>query len=258
MTLSTLCFGRVRDEIGDPLNRRCVSQRNKKKIMTRFKISTADKTPLRRNQSIYAALLLGTGMFFSAMTGGTLASDQINDMMSDGNAGAASTATTASGEAAAGVDASAGSAEDPTVRPDKWVTSKDAMGHLNIIAARPLPGETCQNVIFDARPFLKERHEPQSGSQLNFDMKQLCLMGFRNDSDSKSLVIRLGESLETLAIAPDPQLFSGLVVSPGQQVMIALRPLPVETLDVGLEVAWEDDLDSLNPTVGKATLTVNQ
>jgi len=145
-----------------------------------------------------------------------------------------------------------------TVRPDAWVVSNEAIGHVNIIVARPLPDETCQNVIFDARPYLKERYEPNDGARIDLKMKSLCLMGLRNDSENRTLVVRLTENLETLAIAPDPQFFSGQEIAPGQQIMLALRPLPVAQLDIGLEVVWKDDLGKPNPPIGKATLTVAQ
>ena len=190
-----------------------------------------------------AALAAGLGLVLAVPA---IASEAtINDMMGGGGASASSLTTNAAPETtapaapAAPTDATAAARTGALggIRSDAWLKSANAIDHLNVIAARPLPGETCQNVIFDARPYLKTRFEPGAGTRIDLQMSATCLLGFRNDSVDRRLVIRLGESFETMAIAADPQLFTGLVVAPGQQIMIAMRPLPVEKLDIGLEVS---------------------
>ncbi|MCF6199620.1 MAG: hypothetical protein L3J67_09540, partial [Hyphomicrobiaceae bacterium] len=68
--------------------------------------------------------------------------------------------------------------------------------------------------------------------------------------------IRMGESFETLAISPDPDLFTGMVIAPHQQVMIPIRPLRVGVLDIPIEVIFKADLDKANPTINTTTITM--
>ncbi len=137
-----------------------------------------------------------------------------------------------------------------------WIKSKKPLDHLHIIGAHPLPGENCQQVIFDAHPSVKTRHLAKTGKSVTFKVDRLCLMGLRNGSDDRSLVIRMGESFETLAISPDPELFTGMVIAPHQQVMIPIRPLRVGVLDIRVEVTFKADLDKANPTINTTTITM--
>ncbi|MBI1383812.1 MAG: hypothetical protein GC150_02745 [Rhizobiales bacterium] len=240
-------------------------------------VSNTKATPARRRLNLatsLAAIVLALTPVLG--TGPVLAQGGINDLISGGGtAGGGETATGGAqqpggavatpGTGAAATDGSAvtpptgdGTQGGTTLRAEAWIVSKNPMDHLKVIAAAPLDGETCQNVIFDARPYLPTRFEPRAGGQLNFSMNNLCLVGFRNDSDKRRLVIRLGENFSTLAITADPQLFTGLEIAPGQQVLVALRPLPVSSLDIGLEAVWEDELDSLSPKVERATITVTR
>ncbi len=157
-------------------------------------------------------------------------------------------------------EASAGKQTTPPShkgQPELWVKGKRPIRHLHIIGAHPLPGENCQQVIFDARPSVKSRFEPGSGKPAGFDIKRLCLLGLRNDSDDRAFVIRLGENFETLAISPHPDLFTGMVIEPRQQIMIPIRPLPVGTLKIPVEVTWKADLDKENPVIDKTVITIN-
>ena len=158
-----------------------------------------------------------------------------------------------------GTDAATGQnlAKPAKGKEEVWVKGKKSIDHLHIIGAHPLPGENCQQVIFDARPSVKSRHEAGSGKPVSFDIKRLCLLGLRNDSDDKSFVIRIGEAFETVAISPDPNLFTGMIIEPHQQIMIPVRPLPVGVLKVPLEVTWKADLDKENPTIDKTSITIN-
>ncbi len=143
-----------------------------------------------------------------------------------------------------------------THQKEVWVKSKKPLDHLHIIGAHPLPGENCQQVIFDAHPSVKTRHLAKPGKSATFKIERLCLMGLRNGSDDRSLVIRMGESFETLAISPDPELFTGMVIAPHQQVMIPIRPLRVGILDIRVEVTFKSDLDKANPTINTTTITM--
>jgi len=146
----------------------------------------------------------------------------------------------------------------PTIGHQKevWVKGKKPLDHLHIIGAHPLPGENCQQVIFDAHPSVKTRHVAKTGKTATFKVERLCLMGLRNGSDDRSLVIRIGESFETLAISPDPDLFTGMVIAPHQQIMIPIRPLRVGVLDIPVEVTFKADLDKANPTINTTTITM--
>lgn len=134
----------------------------------------------------------------------------------------------------------------------------DAIKHVQLLAGRPLPGDTCRKVIFDARPSLNKRHQLVSGKSVSLKMKELCLVGFRNDSDKRTLVVRLGEAFATLAIVLDPKLFTGYAIAPGQQITVPLRQLPVPELDVSIEVAWEEDLTKPSPRISSANLSLKR
>ncbi|MEO0619737.1 MAG: hypothetical protein AAFZ01_10735 [Pseudomonadota bacterium] len=146
--------------------------------------------------------------------------------------------------------------ENSTAESKAWVKHKSAINHVQVLAGRPLPSETCRNVIFDARPSLNKRHDVTRGKTIALTMKNLCLVGFRNDSEERTLVVRLGEAFSTLAIVLDPKLFTGYPIAPGQQITVPLRQLPVPSLDVSLEAAWEDDLEKPNPKIASATLSL--
>ncbi|MEL7543807.1 MAG: hypothetical protein AAGJ70_08525 [Pseudomonadota bacterium] len=148
--------------------------------------------------------------------------------------------------------------DDAAAESKAWVKHKSAINHVQVLAGRPLPSETCRNVIFDARPSLNKRHDVASGKTIALTMKNLCLVGFRNDSEERTLVVRLGEAFSTLAIVLDPKLFTGYPIAPGQQITVPLRQLPVPSLDVSLEVAWEEDLEKPDPKIASATLSLSR
>ena len=141
-------------------------------------------------------------------------------------------------------------------KKELWVKSKKPLDQLQIIGAHPLPGENCQQVIFDAHPSVKTRHQAKSGKTATFHVERLCLLGLRNGSDDRALVIRMGESFESLAISPNPELFTGLEIAPHQQISIAIRPLRVGTLDIPLEVTWKAELTKASPTINTTSLTM--
>ena len=158
------------------------------------------------------------------------------------------------------------SASAPSMRPaaagqsnqqkELWVKSKKPLDQLQIIGAHPLPSENCQQVIFDAHPSVKTRHQAKRGKTATFHVERLCLLGLRNGSDDRALVIRMGENFESLAISPNPELFTGLEIAPHQQINIAIRPLRVGTLDIPLEVTWKAELDKASPTINTTSLTI--
>ncbi|MEL6423716.1 MAG: hypothetical protein AAFQ42_14915, partial [Pseudomonadota bacterium] len=123
-------------------------------------------------------------------------------------------------------------AGEQTLDAKAWVRHRRAINHVQVLAGRPLPQDTCRNVIFDARPSLNKRHAVKGGATVALDMQDLCLVGFRNDSEKRTLVVRLGEAFATLAIVLDPKLFTGYPIAPGQQITVPLRQLAVPALDV--------------------------
>ncbi len=184
-----------------------------------------------------------------------LASD-VNDII--GGSGTATTAKTVAPKVVPTPSTTEGGTGAQLDKQEAWVKHADAINHVQLLAGRPLPNDTCRNVIFDARPSLKKRHSLVSGKNINLNMKDLCLVGFRNDSEKRTLVVRLGEAFETLAIVLDPKLFTGYAIAPGQQITVPLRQLPVPSLNVSVEVIWEDDLEKPTPRINQATLSLKR
>lgn len=142
----------------------------------------------------------------------------------------------------------------PAAAPDRgseerWVTSDHPVENLAVISVHPLPGEKCQDVLFDIRPSTRVRHSPNVGGTVDFDLGQLCLLGLRNESDKRTVVVRVGEELKTVAIVSDSRLNSGIALGPGREIMTPIRPLDVKALTIGVEAVWDDQIDAANPTV---------
>ncbi len=134
-----------------------------------------------------------------------------------------------------------------------WVAKASSMEHIDVIEARPLGQDTCRQVIFDAHPPLKRRLAVKPGEQLSIGLNALCMLSLRNSSDNRVMVVRLGDAFETISIVPHPQLFTGLVIAPGQQITIPIRPVQ-ESIDVKLETVWKQDINADNPSINSATL----
>ena len=60
---------------------------------------------------------------------------------------------------------------------ERWVTSEDPLSALRVITVRPLPGESCQNVLFELRPSTRVRHDAAAGEVMSLEMSDLCLLG---------------------------------------------------------------------------------
>jgi len=130
-----------------------------------------------------------------------------------------------------------------------WLKSDHPTENLSVISVHPLPGEKCQDVLFDIRPSTRTRHSPSVQGTLDFDLDQLCLIGLRNESDKRSIVIRVGEELRTVAIVSDSRLNSGIALGPGREIVTPIRPLDIKALTIGVEAVWEDELTAANPNV---------
>lgn len=138
---------------------------------------------------------------------------------------------------------------------ERWIKGKRPIDHFQLISAHPYePGDTCHQIIFDARKPIKRRHEPKNNSAISLNANSTCLLGLRNDSDDRAIAVRLGEEFASLAIVADPEFFTGKVIAPRQQIMIPLRPLSVNRLDVSVELIWDHQLDSNEPEVDSLTL----
>ncbi|WAP69004.1 hypothetical protein [Jiella pelagia] len=138
------------------------------------------------------------------------------------------------------------------IRPgtdERWLTSDHPVENLSVISVHPLPGEKCQDVLFDIRPSTRVRHSPNIDTTLDFDLGELCLLGIRNESDRRTVVVRVGEELKTVAIVSDSRLNSGIALGPGREIMTPIRPLDVKALTVGVEAVWDDQIDAADPTV---------
>ncbi|RAH97724.1 hypothetical protein DLJ53_28175 [Acuticoccus sediminis] len=121
---------------------------------------------------------------------------------------------------------------------EAYPVTDEAVSALRIILGRPLPGETCRDALFDARPLVRTRFEASAGDALALELGGLCLVEFRNDAPDRTLELRVGEDLATLAITADQRLFRGLTLVPNQTTTVPLRHLPVGRLDVPVDVFW--------------------
>ncbi|MCB1348898.1 MAG: hypothetical protein R3D59_05350 [Paracoccaceae bacterium] len=127
---------------------------------------------------------------------------------------------------------------------ERWLAADGPIGALSVITVHPLPGDGCQNVLFDMRPSQRVRHEAVAGEEMELGLGDLCLFGIRNDSDDRAIAIRLGEELRTVAIGIDSRLQSGLTIGPGHEVLTPIRPLSLDEVRFSVEVVWDDLIDS--------------
>ena len=194
-----------------------------------------------------AAALVAFGL-----SGPAFANEDLNQIIS-GETGAGSatgietgTVSSAPGETPSG---------EPPENAERWVTSENPTGNLRVITIRPLPGETCSQVLLEHRPNQRLRLEPQPGETLSLDMSDLCVLGLRNDADGRALAVRLGEGLRTIAITSDTRLYAGLTLAAGHEILTPLRPTPMAELTINVETAWDDALDAETPEAFQILLT---
>lgn len=180
------------------------------------------------------------------LSGPAFAQEDLNQIIS-GESGAASTTGTETETVAPATEAPADA--------ERWVTAENPTGNLRVITIRPLPGETCAQVLLEHRPNQRLRLEPQPGQTLALDMSDLCVLGLRNDADGRALAVRLGEGLRTIAITSDTRLYAGLTLAPGHEILTPLRPTPMAELSIDVEVAWDDALDAETPEAFQILLT---
>lgn len=193
----------------------------------------------------YAPALLGalTGALIAVATMAHASDDDINRLIGADDIGTGHATAPVAGlpgtanEAPAAGAAGAGNAE-------RWLAANDPIGALSVITVHPLPGDGCQNVLFDMRPSQRVRHQAAADATLELGLTDLCLFGIRNDSDDRAIAIRLGEELRTVAIGIDSRLQSGLTIGPGHEVLTPIRPLSLDEVGFAVEVVWDDLIDS--------------
>ena len=154
------------------------------------------------------------------------------------------TAATGTTGAITGGAMTGGATPRPDGAPERWLDSDEALDHLAVISVHPLPGESCRDVLFEIRPTKRVRHAASPAARLELELDRLCVLGFRNESDTRTLLLRVGEELRTVAITSDARLYSGMAIGPGQEVQAPIRPLPVDRLSVGVEALWDDERDA--------------
>jgi hypothetical protein len=137
---------------------------------------------------------------------------------------------------------------------ESWPISDQAVSAVRIITGRPLNGADCREVIFEAKPMLRQRFEVIPGKPLVIPLHDLCLFALRKDSEDRRILLRVGESFDAIAITADPRLFSGLELGPYQQVSVPTRPLVGKRLTVSLEILWAEDLKSADGKIQSADL----
>jgi len=197
----------------------------------------------RRRLNLPALLGAFTGALVAVAmlaTGAAADDSDINSLIGADDIGTGHASAPLSGLAAPGMD----SADAPAGDTERWLAANGPIGALSVISVHPLPGETCQSVLFDMRPSARVRHAAEPGTTLELGLGDLCLFGLRNDSDQRAIAIRLGEELRTVAIGIDSRLHSGLTIGPGHEVLTPIRPLSIEAVGFDVEVVWDDLIDS--------------
>jgi hypothetical protein len=145
-------------------------------------------------------------------------------------------------------------AAGPDPLAEAYPVTNEPVSAVRIITGRPLPGESCRDALFEARPLVRTRFEATADENLSMPLEGLCLIEFRNDAQDRSLEIRVGEDLSTLAISADQRLFRGLVLVPNQTTSVPIRPLPVGRIAVPVDVLWASR--TAPPQVQSFTLTL--
>lgn len=139
---------------------------------------------------------------------------------------------------------------------ERWLTSGDPLSALRVITVRPLPGETCQNVLFELRPSRRDRQDPVADQTLAVAMTDLCLLGLRNDSENRAIAVRWGEAMRTIAIGTDSRLQSGMTIAPGHEVLTPIRPL-LDAVSFPVEAVWDDLIDSGEAKVSQFQISLS-
>jgi len=189
----------------------------------------------RRRLNTPALLGALTGALIAVATVAQASDDDINQLIGADDIG--------TGHATAPADSlSAGAAASGDT--ERWLAVDGPIGALSVITVHPLPGDGCQNVLFDMRPSQRVRHEAAADGVLELGLGDLCLFGIRNDSDDRAIAIRLGEELRTVAIGIDSRLQAGLTIGPGHEVLTPIRPLSLDEVKFSVEVVWDDLIDS--------------
>lgn len=126
----------------------------------------------------------------------------------------------------------------PAPALEAFPVTNEPVSAIRVITGRPLPGESCRDALFEARPLVRTRREATADETIPLSLDGLCLIEFRNDARDRAIEIRVGEDLSALAITADQRLFRGLVLVPNQTTSVPIRPLPVGALAVAVDVVW--------------------
>ena len=126
---------------------------------------------------------------------------------------------------------------------ERWVRYAAPLRNIQLIAAAPRPGADCAEVIFRRSTAITRRFDTAAGQRIRLPLGKTCWIGLRNGSDQRTLVLRVGEAFQQLAINPSPQLVTGRELKPYEKLQIAIRPLSLDRLDVSFEATWTDKLD---------------
>jgi|GEM_PF-4916240 len=195
----------------------------------------------RRRLNTPALLGALTGALIAVATVAQASDNDINQLIGADDIGTGHATTPADG-LSAGTATAAGTADAGDA--ERWLPVDGPIGALSVITVHPLPGDGCQNVLFDMRPSQRVRHQATADTVLELGLGDLCLFGIRNDSDDRAIAIRLGEELRTVAIGIDSRLQAGLTIGPGHEVLTPIRPLSLDEVQFSVEVVWDDLIDS--------------
>ena len=130
--------------------------------------------------------------------------------------------------------------DDDDDRKERWIEGRRAIENFQLIAAQRVPGSSCREIIFQSAPEVRRRYEPRAGDTLTLDSSEVCLIGLRNSSERRAVLVRVDEGFERLAISASPHLFTGQILKPKEQIRIPVRFLKDSALQVRLEVMWDD------------------
>lgn len=137
----------------------------------------------------------------------------------------------------------------PSGGAERWVKGETPTSSLRVIVVRPLPGDTCRDVIFEARVTKSQRMDVTSGQTLDIDLTDLCLLGLRNDAEDRTITLRVGEEFSSISVMSDNRLQAGVALAPGQEILTPIRSLDLDEWAFRVELVWDDLIDSGAPEI---------
>jgi len=130
---------------------------------------------------------------------------------------------------------------------EQWIIDSNPLANLSVISVRPIAEDTCQQVMFEFRQTERNGVVPVADQPLHIDPAKLCLLGLRNNSDTRTLLVKVGERFGTVSVPSDSRIYLGIALAPGQEILVPIRMQDVERWDFPVQALWEDQRDLSQP-----------